>query len=277
MHRMSRLQTLKPRITVARTSQLQVLTARPGTVERKRGSAGVKDRSRIKERDNGLCQSCKEQGRVSLGVEVDHKIPLFAGGSDDDENKWLLCVPCHVAKTKRDGSRRFPSHVVDRKRSHIEGLLRPASLQPSRIPLTIVCGPAAGGKSTYIKSNAKPGDIIIDMDAIRTELGIGINDWDSSTLERSLERRNQILASLSSATAPHAWFIISAASSAEREWWRQALQPVSVVVVLASERMCLDRIAKTRQGERAARSVKATKKWWREYTLSEADEVIRTG
>jgi 5-methylcytosine-specific restriction protein A len=103
---MARLQTLKPRITVARTSQLQVLQARPGTVERKRGSAGVKDRNRIKERDNGLCVACLAAGRVRLGAVVDHRVPLWDGGSDEDENKQLLCDPCHDAKTAREAGQR---------------------------------------------------------------------------------------------------------------------------------------------------------------------------
>ena len=75
-------------------------------MERKRGSAGVKDRNRIKERDNGLCVLCQAIGKVSLGREVDHRIPLWAGGSDDDENKQTLCYPCHEAKTAREAAQR---------------------------------------------------------------------------------------------------------------------------------------------------------------------------
>lgn len=102
---MARLQTLKPRIQVAKSS-MQVLTARPGTVERKRGSAGVKDRNKIRERDNGLCQACLALGKVSIGREVDHKVPLWDQGSDEDDNKWLLCIPCHEAKTAAEAKRR---------------------------------------------------------------------------------------------------------------------------------------------------------------------------
>lgn len=32
--------------------------------------------------------------------------------------------------------------------------------------ITVVTGPPCGGKSTFIKNNAKPGDIVIDMDEI---------------------------------------------------------------------------------------------------------------
>jgi 5-methylcytosine-specific restriction protein A len=76
------------------------------TVERKRGSAGVRDRDRIRARDCGLCQECKRKGRATIGGPVDHIIPLWKGGSDDESNKEVLCVPCHDAKTAREAAER---------------------------------------------------------------------------------------------------------------------------------------------------------------------------
>ena len=102
---MPKLQTLKPRLATV-PSRVQMLKGRPGAAERKRGSAGVKDRNRIRKRDCGLCQMCEAAGRVSLGTEVDHKVALADGGSDTDDNKWLLCTPCHEAKTAREAAQR---------------------------------------------------------------------------------------------------------------------------------------------------------------------------
>jgi 5-methylcytosine-specific restriction endonuclease McrA len=102
---MAKLQTLKPRISVVRSSQVQLLQRGPG-IERKRGSAGVKDRRKIKERDNGLCVLCLAAGRVSLGAVVDHRVPLWNGGSDEDENKQTLCHLCHDEKTAREAKQR---------------------------------------------------------------------------------------------------------------------------------------------------------------------------
>ena len=81
-------------------------TARPEATERKRGWAGVQDRNRIRARDCGLCQECKRQGRVGIGVAVDHIMPLWKGGSDDDSNKQLICKPCHDAKSAREAAER---------------------------------------------------------------------------------------------------------------------------------------------------------------------------
>jgi 5-methylcytosine-specific restriction protein A len=81
-------------------------TQRPETVERKRGSAGVRDRDRIRARDFGLCQECKRKGRTTIGGPVDHIIPLWKKGSDDESNKEVLCVSCHDAKTAREAAER---------------------------------------------------------------------------------------------------------------------------------------------------------------------------
>jgi hypothetical protein len=39
-------------------------------------------------------------------LEVDHRTPLCQGGSNDDANLWLLCIPCHKAKTTAERRRR---------------------------------------------------------------------------------------------------------------------------------------------------------------------------
>ncbi|GGY77247.1 hypothetical protein GCM10007388_07530 [Pseudoduganella plicata] len=53
-------------------SRLAVHTVQPDRVERKRGSAGVKDRNQIKARDCGLCRKCG-----ALGSVVDHIVLLW--------------------------------------------------------------------------------------------------------------------------------------------------------------------------------------------------------
>lgn len=101
-----KLQTLKPRLETA-SGRLPVLApARADVVERKRGSAGVRDRDRIRRRDCGLCQECKRNGNVAMGAAVDHIVPLWKGGSDDDANKELLCAPCHDVKSAREARER---------------------------------------------------------------------------------------------------------------------------------------------------------------------------
>lgn len=101
-----KLKTLKPRLKVAGDRVRTMPTVRPGAVERKRGYAGVKDRERIRERDCGLCQECLRQHRTTLGIDVDHIIPLWEGGPDTDENKELLCLEHHQEKSAIEAARR---------------------------------------------------------------------------------------------------------------------------------------------------------------------------
>jgi 5-methylcytosine-specific restriction protein A len=101
-----KLQTLKPRLQAAGNRLAALAPVRPDAVQRKRGWAGVKDRERIRARDCGLCRECKRQGRTTVGHPVDHIVPLWNGGSDDDSNKETLCMDCHDAKTAREAKER---------------------------------------------------------------------------------------------------------------------------------------------------------------------------
>jgi 5-methylcytosine-specific restriction enzyme A len=93
------MQTLKPRISIGSHAAIRIFGSRS---YRKKSTV---DRLRVCARDKHLCQACLEQGRVTLGDEVDHIVPLQQGGSDDDSNKRLLCRPCHKAKTARELAR----------------------------------------------------------------------------------------------------------------------------------------------------------------------------
>lgn len=57
-------------------------------------------RARILARHNGCCAypECAE----TVGLELDHTIPLALGGRDADDNLRPLCGPHHKAKTALD-------------------------------------------------------------------------------------------------------------------------------------------------------------------------------
>lgn len=50
------------------------------------------------ERDGGRCVKCGSTDKL----EVDHKVPILGGGSDDFGNLQTLCRKCHQCKTKVD-------------------------------------------------------------------------------------------------------------------------------------------------------------------------------
>ena len=53
---------------------------------------------------NPTCAICEAMTppRYTVATEVDHIVPLFKGGADDDSNRQSACAPCHEAKTARD-------------------------------------------------------------------------------------------------------------------------------------------------------------------------------
>lgn len=79
--------------------------------ERGYGGQWDKIRPRILRRDGGLCQECLRNGIVNecaskkFGAFVDHKIPRFEGGTDDDDNLQTLCRRCHNEKTQSESAR----------------------------------------------------------------------------------------------------------------------------------------------------------------------------
>ena len=50
-----------------------------------------------------LCRECLRQGRITPATDVDHIVPLAAGGTNDRSNLQALCHSCHSKKTFRDG------------------------------------------------------------------------------------------------------------------------------------------------------------------------------
>jgi 5-methylcytosine-specific restriction protein A len=73
--------------------------------ERGYGSAWRKLREVIMRRDCGLCQPCKEAGRITPATHVDHIVPKCEGGSDAVSNLRAICSHCHKAKTASEAQR----------------------------------------------------------------------------------------------------------------------------------------------------------------------------
>lgn len=100
------LQTLKPRIAELRASRVGVAAPiSPGATPRQRGRAWMTRRDSWLSK-HPLCCHCEQAGRVSLANEVDHIIPLWDGGADDETNFQSLCGPCHKTKTAGEAARR---------------------------------------------------------------------------------------------------------------------------------------------------------------------------
>jgi 5-methylcytosine-specific restriction protein A len=103
---MAKLQTLKPRIQT-QGSRLAVMHPTSGYVPTPR------DRGRPWRRRRAawlyahpLCCMCAARGAVTPATEVDHVIPLWKGGADDESNYQSLCADDSKAKTATEAAER---------------------------------------------------------------------------------------------------------------------------------------------------------------------------
>lgn len=223
-------------------------------------------RWRILVRDLFTCRMCKRLEVHAERLVVDHREPhngdplLFW----DEGNLQALCKPCH------DGTKQS----MDRT-GQIASFF-PKWLKPSIIPLTIVCGPPASGKSTYAALHAEQGDLIIDLDVIASGLsGEPLHTWDKDMwLHPALFRRNDLLGSLARPSLHRAaWFIVAEPKAEHRKWWADHLKPRSVVVMETPEAQCMAN-AKQDIDRDQRRTADAIASWWSTYTRRAGEMII---
>ncbi|WP_405490459.1 HNH endonuclease [Nocardia sp. NBC_00511] len=73
-----------------------------GASERVGTARHKKQRARILERDGYHCQLRYPNRCIGRATEMDHRINVAAGGSDDDTNMQAACHPCHAKKTSNE-------------------------------------------------------------------------------------------------------------------------------------------------------------------------------
>lgn len=158
---------------------------------------------------------CSAEGRTTSATVVDHKLALALGGSDDDDNTQNLCTDHDAVKTAYESA------------SSEAACFHPAWLRPSAVPITIVSGPPCSGKTTHVAKHASPDDMVVDLDTIMMTLEPTYRHWsgglDMALLHRAVRVRNALLGSLERRTTGRAWFIVSAPTETERNWWHGKL------------------------------------------------------
>ncbi len=208
-----------------------------------------------------VCRMCPEWSKQAATV-ADHVIPHRG----DHALFWFgelqsLCKLCHDSKKQRMERRGWTDALPD----DYEARRLPTGLGRSRIPLTIVCGPPASGKSTYVDERAAVGDLVIDLDAIMQDItGKPVHHTGKAGLRQALERRNGILDSLASDRSDRrAWFIVSAPAASDRRHWHGMLGGDLVVLDIPLEE-CKRRILadQSRAGQQE-RMIRAATDWWK--------------
>lgn len=177
-------------------------------------------RAQVVARAGNRCEAIEDGERCrkahpAYRMYADHIIELRDGGHPFDlRNGQCLCAVHHEKKT-------FKARQL-RTRSWSGSYTRPCLPRPG-CRVMLVCGPPAAGKSTYVRDNAKPDDIIIDLDMIARGYGFGRNRPESVT-NTLLQQRNDRLADLAREPAERtAWVIVGAPTAKLRGWWCNAL------------------------------------------------------
>jgi predicted kinase len=191
-----------------------------------------------------LCKFCLDEGKTEPATIVDHVEPH----KGDEIKFWFgklqsLC-DLHHKSTKQfqeiRGFRRdigFDGWPIDSNHpvytGHIgKSFTIPYGLKPSRIPVKLVCGPPASGKTTYVKEHAQKDDVVVCLDECKVKVGGRPWDTDRTVLKRSLQYRDKLLRSLCMRTKGRAFVIIGAPTTEERNAWRNALGDLAQLVLL---------------------------------------------
>jgi len=103
---MVKLTMLKPRLLPTSTSRVAMQQASAGTTPRIRGRQWMKIKTDALVASDGWCVLCLAEGKETLAVEVDHRDPLWRGGSNDRSNLQGLCKAHHDEKSKREAAER---------------------------------------------------------------------------------------------------------------------------------------------------------------------------
>jgi 5-methylcytosine-specific restriction enzyme A len=222
---MPKLRTLAP---LVRTRDLRTIHPPPKLADPVYATPQFRAwRATILARAGGQCEAVDDHGNRCTKAQprhrmfADHIVELRDGGSLLDlANGQCLCGSHHEIKT-----------VAIRRLRVDRGSLAKPNLPRPNCRVKLICGPPASGKSTFVRANAGPHDIVIDLDMIALEFGLGRNrDGSTGTL---LVERNRRLASLASEPAHRvAWVIVGAPSKQLRQWWCDMLGVVPGDMVL---------------------------------------------
>jgi 5-methylcytosine-specific restriction protein A len=113
-------------------------------------------------------------------------------------------------------------------------LVRPELLPKPTCQVWLICGPPASGKSTFVRANSSKGDIVIDLDAIAREYGMGRERLSEATPMLLLDRNERLAALATEPPTTTAWVIMGGASQELRQWWCNTLgvEPDHLIVLV---------------------------------------------
>ncbi len=202
--------------------------------------------------------------------EVDQEAPGWNRGEDGYPSAGLIAWKLWGG----DSGREWAERVVAEYRETEE--------DKNGAHVVLVVGPPAAGKSTYVQTHAKPGDLVVEWERLATAIDPEAGRSQKEPLRSIVgAARTALYTALGEAAAEQdvrAWVIAGAPGVAERKALADEVGASRVVVVLCSQDEAAARIEKDESRAAAAEEHRrAVERWWRKYEPHGADEVVYTG
>lgn len=225
-----------------------------------------------------ICNICKKANADTVDHVRKHggdRVKFFAGPFQ------ALCAHCH--NTIKQSWERVGKPVVaadgwktiQKPHGYMDwdDLHQPKDIRASRPALTLLFGPPAAGKSTYVQAHKQPGDIIIDADIEATRLGIDRYTQSNGERVKILSARNDALRNLSTSDAPAAWFTAIGGQPKIRLHWTEKLRPKNIIILMTPAKICIERIKATRATHHDAQ-IRAVMEWYDQYKPSAGETIV---
>jgi predicted kinase len=139
----------------------------------------------------------------------------------------------------------------------------------STVPCTIVAGPPASGKTSWVNTHKAWSDLCVDTDTLFIALSAGMPWYEKPVglLDFVFEARDAVIRRLSrKSSIRHAWIITGEADIRKLRELKDDLGADKIVVLETSESECLSRIARDpRRSESVELWRPLVKKWWHKY------------
>lgn len=229
---------------------------------------------------------------VILSVDTDgEELPeghyLAIGGSPTPhycQTKPYVDCDCHDFAW---GTDRLCKHLIAALRYEKEPLIAAAdevagNLKPVRLKTTLICGPVASGKSSYVRQHAQRGDLVWDLDEVVRTLTFGLGIHEISVTTREIVRRVRTTIIEEIAKAAHnpknelerAWIIWSLPKAHVRSAMANKLN-AEVVVFECPVQQCIEHAKKDERPDAfIARVERDAIKWWDLYSRADEDQII---
>lgn len=135
--------------------------------------------------------------------------------------------------------------------------------------LTVITGPPAAGKTTYARNHARPGDVVIDLDALAIALGSPDSHNHPRAIAAVAQAARTAAIEAAANTGAATWLIHTAPTPQQLSTYRA--QGAHIITVDPGETITRDRIT----DERAPQAHQVADRWYSPGIQAGHDEVRR--